>query len=85
VTLDLEPVRIAAGADNEGQLVYFGGLLVAVLVRLSEEHGEAAGSWFLEAGFGRLEGPNTPVFSDLEQAKDWIARALSARKFRLVT
>jgi hypothetical protein len=51
--------------------------LVAVLVRLSDEHGDDADMWFLEAGFGRLDHPHPPKFADLEEAQAWIADQLS--------
>jgi hypothetical protein len=74
VTLVLEPVRVASGAvDEEGCLVVADGRLVAVLVRLSAEHyDEFAGRWYLEAGFGRLNGPEHPTFANLDAAQDWI-------------
>jgi hypothetical protein len=77
VTLTLKPVRVATGADDEeGRLVFAGGRLVAVLVRLSEQHEELAGRWFFEAGFGRLDGPLHPAFRDLPEAEAWIAERL---------
>jgi hypothetical protein len=69
----LQPVRVGNGFDEEGLLVFdMDQRLVAVLVRLSEQHEEQAGRWFLEVGFGRLDGPNHPVFTDLDEAQDWI-------------
>jgi len=77
MSLQLQPARVATGsADTESWLVFAGGFLVAVLVQLSEEHGEDAGKWFLEAGFGRLDDPNQPKFADLDEAQEWIARRL---------
>jgi hypothetical protein len=70
--LALTPVRLGTDtADEEGRLVFAGDRLVAVLVRLAEEH-EAAGQWFLEHGFGRLDLPALPTFADLQAAEDWI-------------
>ena len=51
--------------------------LVAVLVRLSEEHGRKAGRWYLEHGFGKLDGLAHPVFADLDEARDWLAQRFS--------
>ncbi|UYW24767.1 hypothetical protein OKC48_15945 [Methylorubrum extorquens] len=51
--------------------------LVAVLVRLSDEHGPEAGKWFLETGFGRVDDPNPPIFADLEEAQTWITSRLA--------
>ena len=56
MSLRLQPVQVATGsADQESQLVFHEGFLVAVLVQLSDEHEDAAGMWFLEAGFGRVD------------------------------
>ena len=76
--LTLAPVRVGtAAADEDGRLVFAGDLLVAVLVRLTEGHDEA-GYWFLEHGFGRLDVPVPPTFSDLQTAENWIAGRLSS-------
>ena len=78
MSLHLQPVRIATGSrDEEGQLVFADNRLVAVLVRLSDEHGDDADMWFLEAGFGRVDHPHPPKFVDLEEAQAWIADQLS--------
>ena len=70
-SLTEQPVQVAVGCDDEE------GCLVAVLVRLSRLHEELAGRWYLEAGFGRLEGPHKPTFRDLGTAKEWITRHLT--------
>lgn len=71
----MQPVRVdTGGADEDGCLVFLNGRLVAVLVRLSDQHGDMAGYWFLEHGFGQLGGPRHPVFDGLDAAQDWIAR-----------
>jgi hypothetical protein len=71
--LTFKPVDVSTGsADNEGCLVFNDDRLVAVLVRLSELHGEAEGAWFIEAGFGRLDMGGINSFPDLEAAEDWI-------------
>jgi hypothetical protein len=84
VTLSTQPVRVDTGTDDEeGLLVFADGRLVAVLVRLSDRHETAAGQWFYECGFGRLDGPEHPVFSDLEAAQSWIAaRSVALRQSR---
>ena len=76
MALTLQPVRVANDHDEEGLLVFAEDRLVAVLVRLSEEHRDLSGHWFLEAGFGRLDGPHHPTFPDLDAAQDWIDRQL---------
>ena len=70
--LRLEPVRMALGNDVEGRLVFAEDALLAILVRLSEDHDEGGGSWFLEVGFGRMDGRVHPIFPDLEAAQSWI-------------
>ncbi|MDR7037796.1 hypothetical protein J2X36_002547 [Methylobacterium sp. BE186] len=75
MSLHLQPARVDTGSsDEECELVFADSRLVAVLVRLSEEHGDEAGLWFLEAGFGRVDHPDPPTFADLDAALDWIAR-----------
>jgi hypothetical protein len=80
MTLSLQPMRIATGFDEEGMLVLDGEQrLVAVLVRLSDENEVAPGQWYLEAGFGRLDGGSRPLFSNLDMAQDWIGQRLVFR------
>jgi hypothetical protein len=50
---------------------------VAVLTHLSERNEIAPGQWYLEAGFGPLEGPSHPTFVDLEAAQAWINQRLA--------
>ncbi|KQP38320.1 hypothetical protein ASF49_04745 [Methylobacterium sp. Leaf104] len=74
MTLSLQPVRIRTeSSDEEGRLVLAEGILVAILVRLSSDHGAEAGCWFLEVGFGRLGSPRPAPFLDLAEALTWIA------------
>ena len=75
MTLEMQPTRLAAD-DADGLLVFSDARLVAVLVRLSEIHEDAAGQWFLEAGFGQLDRHKHAVFPDLETAKNWIAERM---------
>jgi hypothetical protein len=83
VILTLQPVRVETGGpDEEGRLVLADDKLVAVLVRLSEAQDDAnlAGQWFLEAGFGGVDGPTHPTFGDLEAAQDWIRQRLAPKQ-----
>ena len=74
----LQPVRIGNGSDEEGMLVFDGQQrLMAVLTVLGDQHDEASGCWFLEAGFGRLDGPSHPTFTDLDAAQEWITQRLA--------
>ncbi|GJD63967.1 hypothetical protein [Methylobacterium frigidaeris] len=77
--LTLQPVRVRTGSEAEqGLLVFVDGTLAAVLVCLSDEYGDEAGLWFLEAGFGSLASPQAETFVDLDAAEAWIARRLAA-------
>jgi hypothetical protein len=71
VKLQLQPTRVAA-MDTDGLLVFSDAGLAAVLVRLSDVHGEASGQWFLEAGFGALDRHQRPIFPDIDAAQNWI-------------
>ena len=77
--LSLQAVQVATSSDDtESQLVFADGFLVAVLVRLSAQHGEDTGKWLLEAGFGPLAPACPPLFADLAAARAWIMRRLIA-------
>jgi hypothetical protein len=78
MSFTLHPVRVATGFDEEGMMVLDEQQrLVAVLVRLSDENEVAAGQWYLEAGFGRLDGGSHPLFSNLDIAQDWISQRIA--------
>jgi hypothetical protein len=77
MSLRLQPVQVATGSDDQdSRLVFHDGLLVAVLVLLSDDHEDDAGSWFLEAGFGRVSTATPPTFADLDEAQAWIEQQL---------
>lgn len=77
MNLRLQPVQVATGSgDQESQLVFHEGLLVAILVRLSAQHDADAGKWFMEAGFGPVDALRPPVFQDLDEAQAWIGSRL---------
>ena len=76
--LTFQPMRVATGFDEEGMMVLDEEQrLVAVLVRLSNDNEVAPGQWYLEAGFGRLDGGSHPLFSNLDMARDWIGQRLA--------
>ncbi|MGX7709409.1 hypothetical protein [Methylobacterium sp. Gmos1] len=80
MSLLFQPVPIATGSrDAESRLVFADGFLVAVLVRLSEDHGVDEGRWFLEAGFGRVDDQGQPTFADLDEAQAWIQHRLDGQ------
>lgn len=86
MNLRLQPVQVATGSDDQqSQLVFHEGFLVAVLVRLSDMHEIDAGKWYLEVGFGRVADLSPPLFTDLEQAQVWIADKLELGTFRTTT
>ena len=77
MSLTLQPVRVATGAEEEGMLVFDRERrLLAVLSHLSRENEVAPDHWYLEAGFDRLDGPNHPTFADLDAAQQWISQRL---------
>jgi hypothetical protein len=78
MSFTLHPVRVATDFDEEGMMVLDEQQrLVAVLVRLSDENEVAPGQWYLEAGFGRLDGGSHPLFSNLDIAQDWINQRIA--------
>ena len=82
MSYSLQPVRVATGFDEEGVLVFDEDhRLTAVLTRLTDQHDEVSGYWFLEAGFGRLDGPDHPTFADLDMAQHWISQRVAKRRW----
>ncbi|HKG76447.1 MAG TPA: hypothetical protein VKA90_02925 [Beijerinckiaceae bacterium] len=83
MSLFLQAVRVATGSDEKGLLVFADAQrLVAVLTHLSDQHEELSGRWFLEAGFGRLDGPDHPTFADLDAAQNRISQRLAGEQAR---
>ena len=77
MSLHLQSVQLATGSeDSESHLVFADGLLVAILVHLSDMHEEEAGKWYLEVGFGPRWGREHPSFADLDAAQAWITQRL---------
>jgi hypothetical protein len=77
MTLTLQPIRVATDFDEEGMMILDRQRLIAVLVRLSDDNEVAPGHWYLEAGFGRIDGTSHPTFVSLDSAQEWIARRLA--------
>jgi hypothetical protein len=77
MTSTFQPVLVRTGSeDAEGRLLFIGDELVAVLVRLDDEiHGEDRGKWFVEVRFGHVKTPEPPLFSDPQEAANWLADA----------
>ncbi|MBM6578941.1 hypothetical protein ILT44_02005 [Microvirga sp. BT689] len=81
MSLTLRPVRVGTGSDEEGMLVFDEEQrLVAVLTHLGENYDGASGHWYLEAGFGRLDGPDHPTYADLDAAREGISQRLAGGK-----
>ena len=81
MSLTFQPVRVATSFDEEGMMVLDEEQrLLAVLVRLSDDNEVVPGQWYLEAGFGRLDGPDHPTFADLDEAQHWISQRLAKRR-----
>ena len=77
MTLTLQAMCVSTARGEDSFLVLDDDCLVAVLVRLSAQYGDDAGSWFYEAGFGALDGPDHPIFADLGAARDYIGERLA--------
>jgi hypothetical protein len=78
MSMTLQPIRVGTGSDEEGMLVFNGQQrLVAVLTHLGEQYDGASGQWYLEAGFGCLDGPDHPTYADLDAAQEGIRRRLA--------
>lgn len=77
--LELRPIEIADERDQVGRLVLCDGRLVAVLCQLSDEHGDVAGRWFVECGFGQFGGVEE-YFDNLEIAETWFRNALQTNQ-----
>lgn len=84
MTLDIsfQPIRVLIdGHDSEGSLLLVDNQLAAVIVLLDGEHhaSEHKGRWHLEAGFGRCNIRDAPLFEAREQARAWVERRLTGK------
>jgi hypothetical protein len=66
------------GHDTDGNLVLADNQLAAVFVRLGRTHHDPAhrGWWHLEAGFGKCNIQNAPLFTAPEEAGAWVGQTL---------
>jgi hypothetical protein len=81
VEVTWQPIRVETGSSEEdGRLVLVDGKLVAVLVRLSDEHPqpELHGHWFVEAGCGPIFERHE-VFPTFEDAVAWVRQTVEHR------
>jgi hypothetical protein len=69
------------GHDSEGNLVLSGGQLAAVIVCLDGEHHgpDNKGWWHLEAGFGKCDVRDAPLFKTPEEAGAWVRTMLMGK------
>jgi hypothetical protein len=77
--ISFQPIEVlTASQDCGGCLVLADGKLAAVLVRLNDQAHEPLlrGAWFMEAGFGLLDGRHE-LFASLEEAATSISMALA--------
>lgn len=80
--ISFQPIRVLIdGYDTEGRLVLADGQLAAVFVRLDGTYHDPdhVGWWHLEAGFGRCDIRNAPLFRTPAEAGAWIGRILAVR------
>ena len=74
------PMRVLIdGHDTDGNLVLADNQLAAVFVRLDCTHHDPThkGWWHLEAGFGKCNSHNAPLFKTPEEAGGWVEQKLT--------
>jgi hypothetical protein len=72
VSLSFQPVELDTdGYDSEAMLVFRDGRLLAIVCCLGEIHEAEEGKWFVEKGFGRLDGRPAGTFGTLDDFKSW--------------
>jgi hypothetical protein len=86
--ISFQPMRVLIdGHDSEGKLVLVNNQLAAVFVRLdgSAHSPEHQGLWHLEAGFGKCNIRDAPLFKTPEEAGAWVEQTLTHKgaQFRL--
>ena len=77
--ISFQPIEVlTASEDREGRLVLVDGKLAPVLVRLSDKAHDPLlrGAWYIEAGFGLLDG-RRGLFASYDEAIASIERDLS--------
>ena len=79
MNLTTQHILLGNADDRDGVLVLDGDVLVAVLCRLSAEHGDQVGHWFIECSFG--VGPiSRDSFATMEDACIWISQSIATRE-----
>ena len=80
--ISFQPLRVLIdGHDSEGYLVLSDRQLAAVIVRLDGETHDPAhkGFWNLEAGFGKCNVRDAPLFRTPEEAGAWVEQILTRK------
>ena len=73
--ISLEPVTLDVfTGDEDGQLVFRHGRLVAVVSRLGDWHDDVQGHWYIEATFGEVPQPQPGTFASLPDVEQWLSR-----------
>ncbi|HEV2564326.1 MAG TPA: hypothetical protein VGU19_04500 [Microvirga sp.] len=78
--ISFTPMRVLIdGHDTDGRLVLADNQLAAVVVRLDGTHhdSEHKGWWYLEAGFGKCNIGDAPLFRTPEEAGARVGRTLT--------
>ena len=73
--ISFQPMRVLIdGHDGEGNLVLADNQLAAVIVRLDGQSHDPQhkGCWYLEAGFGKCDTRNAPLFTTPDEAGAWV-------------
>jgi hypothetical protein len=73
--ISFQPLRVLIdGHDSDGRLILADSQLAAVIVRLNGEHHdlERKGRWHLEAGFGKCNIRDAPLFKTPDEAGAWV-------------
>jgi hypothetical protein len=76
------PMRVLIdGHDTDGNLVLAEKQLAAVIVRLDGTHHdpEHKGWWHLEAGFGKCNTRDVPLFKTPDEASAWVEQSLTRK------
>jgi hypothetical protein len=67
-----EPVETVVHGAQEARLVFVGGKLGAVIVKLDEKYGDLAHIWYAEAAFEEFERMTENTFSSLDAIATWM-------------
>jgi hypothetical protein len=80
--ISFQPMRVLIdGHDSEGRLILADDQLAAVFVRLDGQtpNPEHKALWHLEAGFGKCNVRDAPLFKTPDEAGAWVQKTLMSR------